>query len=311
MIFKDFKYFEQSLYYLFDKLSSVTRNEGEDNQEFIDRARYNTSAGLIVMDMLHIEGGAYSSDIVYLSQKSSDFTLDLTIPYQEVEIAGDLTIDFTGFDGDSHFVVLQINSVGNNVIDFVSDVDNGWVTEQLSEISNGSSYILAIYLQNNRDVQNYADINIGYAEGVGSRSDMVWDFVVGFFDHDSHQNVNVSYDSTEQKIILEVEADEEGGTLHPRQHNVDNSADHAADSSQAGRMFVMSEPNGEPTLVDIETEVVGEGEQVFITKDYSGSKFTFGLNQEYVDHNSLLNYQANRHKKFVYSDVLKCYVVEA
>ena len=94
--------------------------------------------------------------------------------------------------------------------------------------------------------------------------------------------------------------------LHDRLHKIDNPDDHEADPENKERIIILDDTDGKPVLIDLQ----GSSDNIVnIEKDYIEKKIVISVDETKIDHNNLLNWEADRHRKMNYSEVLKSYVI--
>jgi len=99
-----------------------------------------------------------------------------------------------------------------------------------------------------------------------------------------------------------------GGDSHTRKHAIISTDDHIVQAVKGQILVTDSETSIDYFTVEAET-IQGVGNQISLQYDFPEKKIIIGLDETHINHNNLLNYEADRHREMNYDENLKAYLI--
>jgi len=137
-----------------------------------------------------------------------------------------------------------------------------------------------------------------------------WSMVVGVFNDPSAVN-NGLYLLKYGKVSTNLVDNQNWDFIenHARKHNIISTEDHLIEAVKGQIILTTSESTIDYFTVKAET-IQGVGDQIVLQYDFPEKEIIIGLDETKVNHNNLLNYEADRHRKMNYDEDIRAYKIE-
>jgi len=113
----------------------------------------------------------------------------------------------------------------------------------------------------------------------------------------------IKFEENGERSVIQI-----GGDSHPRKHNIISLDDHIIEAQKGQILVTDSESSIKFFTVEAET-ISGVGNQISLQYDFPASKIIIGLDETKVNHNNLMNYEADRHREMNYDEQIKAYLI--